>query len=70
MAGEMMAADPKVVAVVNGLKGLFGPSPEELEIIVREAVAAWMIEHSYATGHGDTLDDLLQELVAQAKDGR
>ena len=29
----------------------------------REAVAAWMIEHSFPTGHGDTLNDLLCELV-------
>ena len=35
------------------------------EIIAREAVAAWMIEHGYATGHGDTLDDLLKELIEQ-----
>ena len=28
----------------------------------REALAAWMIKNSYATGHGDTLDDLLSEL--------
>ena len=28
----------------------------------REKVARWMIQRSYATGHGDTLDDLLQEL--------
>ena len=63
-------ATSEVVAVVNGLKRLFGPSPEELEIIVREAVAAWMIEQGFATGHGDTLDDLLWELVAQAKGKR
>lgn len=35
----------------------------------RERVAAWMIEHGYATGHGDTLDDLLDELVAQDAEG-
>lgn len=28
----------------------------------REAVAQWMIERSYATGHGETIDDLLGEL--------
>ena len=28
----------------------------------REKLAAWMIEHSYATGHGDTTEDLLREL--------
>jgi uncharacterized small protein (DUF1192 family) len=29
----------------------------------REKVARWMIERSFATGHGDTLDDLLSELA-------
>ena len=33
----------------------------------REAVARWMIEHGYATGHGDTLDDLLTELAPQER---
>ena len=28
----------------------------------RERVAAWMIQRSYATGHGDTTEDLLKEL--------
>jgi hypothetical protein len=27
-------------------------------------VAVWMLLHGYVTGHGDTLDDLLTELVA------
>ena len=38
------------------------------EAIAREAVARWMIEQGYVTGHGDTLDDLLRELIAQAKE--
>ena len=38
------------------------------EIIAREAVAAWMIEHGYVTGHGDTLDDLLKELISQVEE--
>ena len=29
-------------------------------------VALWMIEQGYATGHGDTLDDLLSELARGA----
>ena len=33
----------------------------------REKVAAWMIERSYATGHGDTVEDLLKELEWQAR---
>jgi hypothetical protein len=28
----------------------------------REKVAQWMIQRGYATGHGNTLEDLLQEL--------
>ena len=31
----------------------------------REALARWLIAHSFATGHGDTLDDLLSELTWQ-----
>jgi hypothetical protein len=34
----------------------------------REAVAAWMIEHSFPTGHGDTLNDLLCELVGHLQE--
>ena len=37
------------------------------ETAAREAVAKWMIERGYATGHGDTIDDLLAELVAQVR---
>jgi hypothetical protein len=31
----------------------------------REKVAQWMIENGFATGHGDTIDDLLKELTWQ-----
>ena len=31
----------------------------------REKVAAWMMQRSYATGHGDTIEDLLNELEWQ-----
>lgn len=31
----------------------------------REKVAAWMIAHLYATGHGDTTEDMLKELEWQ-----
>jgi hypothetical protein len=30
-----------------------------------EAVAQWMIANGYATGHGDTVEDLLRELTWQ-----
>ena len=32
-----------------------------------EKLATWMIAHGFATGHGDTLDDLLKELAWQVK---
>lgn len=35
----------------------------------REKVARWMIQRSYATGHGDTTEDLLQELEWQILEG-
>ena len=34
----------------------------------REKVAAWMMERGYATGHGDTIEDLLKELEWQIRE--
>ena len=34
----------------------------------RNKLAAWMIERGYATGHGDTIKDLLKELEWQIKE--
>ena len=34
----------------------------------RQKVANWMIQRSYATGHGDTVEDLLKELEWQVKE--
>jgi hypothetical protein len=34
----------------------------------RETVARWMVENSLATGHGDTLEDLLKEATWQIKE--
>ena len=31
----------------------------------RNKLAQWMIQHSYATGHGDEMEDLLKELEWQ-----
>ena len=52
-----------------------GPSTESLERFAalvaaaeREKVTQWMIERSYATGHGDTVEDLLKELEWQVKE--
>ena len=32
----------------------------------KEKVSQWMIERGYATGHGDTIEELLKELEWQA----
>ena len=34
----------------------------------RNKLAQWMIQHSYATGHGDTVEDLLKELEWQIRE--
>ena len=34
----------------------------------REKVARWMMERGYATGHGDTIEELLQELDWQIRE--
>ena len=31
-------------------------------------VPLWIIEHGYATGHGDTVEDILAELVSDVKE--
>jgi hypothetical protein len=33
-------------------------------------LAEWMVQNGFATGHGDTMDDLLEELDWQIKDIR
>jgi len=38
---------------------------ERIAAAEREKVAAWMRSKSYATGHGDTIEDLLKELEWQ-----
>ena len=35
----------------------------------REKLAAWMMSQGYATGHGDTIKDLLKELEWQIEEG-
>ena len=39
-----------------------------IESGLRETVAEWMIERGYATGHGDTVEDLLKELEWQIRE--
>ena len=37
-------------------------------IINRQKVAQWMIDRGYATGHGDTIEDLSRELDWQIEE--
>ena len=39
----------------------------KLAEVERKSVAAWMLEHSFPTGHGDTVADLLVELVGHER---
>lgn len=36
----------------------------------KEKLAAWMIYNGFATGHGDTVEDLLEELREQIEEIR
>ena len=51
---------PEIEKVNEYIKAL------EDSIAEREKVAQWMVERGYATGHGDTVEDLLEELQWQA----
>lgn len=53
----------------RGIWELSGDALERFAALVaaaeRERVAAWMHFNDYATGHGDTIEDLLEELTSQ-----
>ena len=66
MAREAGFASP------DGLFITWGASDEQLERFAalvaaaeRNKLAAWMMSQGYATGHGDTVEDLLKELEWQ-----
>ena len=40
----------------------------DFEAFGREVVARWMMENGYATGHGDTVGDMLKELDWQVRE--
>jgi hypothetical protein len=56
----------EAIARANLVLGAQPASPLRVED-ARHEVANWMIGEGYVTGHGDTLDDLMQELVTQAQ---
>jgi hypothetical protein len=56
------AAKKVLEAIDHNIKVLVQKAVEE----EREKIAQWMSERGYATGHGDTVEDLLKELEWQA----
>ena len=62
-------------ATVSSFHGRFVMYPDDIERFAalvaaqeREKVARWMTERGYATGHGDTIEDLLNELDWQIRE--
>jgi hypothetical protein len=51
---------------MSEIRGL--ESWEAVEKAYLEKLARWMIQHGFATGHGDSFDDLLEELSWQVKE--
>jgi hypothetical protein len=44
--------------------------PTQCDPKARELLASWMIAHGFATGHGETVEELLSELEWQVKELR
>jgi hypothetical protein len=53
------------VVVPNTVVDIFEKFANLVAAHEREKVAQWMMERGYATGHGDTVEDLLKELEWQ-----
>ena len=73
MAREAGFTNPKKFTTTDAnLQGILSDFWENLERFAalvaaaeRNKLAAWMIERGYATGHGDSTEDLLKELEWQ-----
>ena len=70
-----MAAKMKHIKMYNECMNLLGgldvaKFAELVRADEREKVADWMMKHGYATGHGDSVVELLEELVWQVKEQR
>ena len=63
-----MAVECQLVTTANR-DGIYMEALERFANLVtaaeREKVARWMMERGYATGHGDTIEELLNELEWQ-----
>lgn len=73
-AGSVNGVLSDLLATIDALTGQLAESRTQAEaaaareVAAREAVALFMLNNSYATGHGDTIWDLLAELDWQEKE--
>lgn len=66
---EAHEANAAFIAAAPDLLAMLQLALAELEAHAdREAVAAWMIARGIATGHGDTVEDLLAQIGGELKD--
>ena len=64
-------ADRNEVEAYNSIKVMCSEVlrlAEEMILAEREKVARWMMGRGYATGHGDSIEDLLKELEWQKQE--
>ena len=59
---------PQEEAIERALAPIFERFAALVAAAEREKLAAWMTRQGYATGHGDTVEDLLKELEWQIED--
>ena len=64
-----MAQKCQLIGMRPHLDGIYEEALQRFAVLIaaaeREKVAAWMRSKSYATGHGDTIEDFLKELEWQ-----
>ena len=64
-AGDPLKSASALITLKDRIENL------ERELAERDRrLAVWMIANDFATGHGDTMDDLLKELSWQVKELR
>jgi beta-glucosidase/6-phospho-beta-glucosidase/beta-galactosidase len=68
MAREAGAMFDHMTWVERDLAPVFERFAELVAAAEREKVARWMTERGYATGHGNTIEELLQELDWQIRE--
>ena len=59
---------PQEEAIERALAPIFERFAALVAAAEREKLAAWMTRQGYATGHGDTLENLLAEIEWQIED--